>query len=182
MVIMGASNCVAVIVFTLWARSLWMYESKLGPDLSCVQTISCSRSTKCIYHRQHFLFIACLYVPCVCLYVRLSCRDMCRLTGQILSFSVILYMWIAFMYLCQRIPEFQFTIKSVFVVLKNVGDMNVVDLLSLDQSPLFVGPVSVTVAGLMAKNHGVNRGWNYLRFHIEYYHWKTYFLPRMGIL
>lgn len=45
-----------------------------------------------------------------------------------------------------------------------------------------MGPVSVTMAGLVAKNHGENRGWNYLRLKMEYYHWKTYFLPRLGTL
>jgi len=36
-------------------------------------------------------------------------------------------------YLYQRMPEFQFTIKkSVFIALKNMGDMNVINRLSLE--------------------------------------------------
>jgi hypothetical protein len=86
------------------------------------------------------------------------------------------------MYLYQKMPEFQFIIKSVFIALKNMGDINVMNLLSWSQSVLCVVPGSVTVAGFVTKRHGVNRGRNYLRFQMDYCHWKTYFLPRLGTL
>ena len=64
-----------------------------------------------------------------------------------------------------------------------MDDINVINLLSLESvSTLYGGPVSLTMAGLVAKNHGENRGWNYLRFKMDYCHWKIYFLPRLGTL
>ena len=118
MIILGASSCVAVRVFTLWARSLSLSLNEwiqTRPDLSCVQTVPCSRSTTGVHHGVQSAATFSLYrlfICTVCSFVLLLCRYTRRLTDQIQSFLVILYEWIAFIYLYQRMPEFHFTIKK----------------------------------------------------------------------
>jgi len=52
-----------------------------------------------------------------------------------------------------------------------MGDINIMNLLSLESIPTLYG-TRICYHGWVSDE---NRGWNYLRFKMDYYHWKTYF-------